>query len=551
MNRSCSMALLGALALAACSPSADEAPAFETKHSHIPTQADIDKLLAEGVEPSLRKIAKLDYWLHYKLMKATGIEKELGGEARALAALQALGDAYEKQLRGPQGQIPRMVPASFTGEGMDSGLMGASLALTPAMIASLGATSGMSNLSTAELEKAIAAGPVPLGGKDAPPGGGTATRQYTSTDVTTVVEMDVEAAGLKGKTRSKVRIDSCPDASGTITADISIDSSMQVAGKSGTSGGVSTHMRLVRHLDDNAELMAGEDKDYRRSTDIRIGGREGGDGGRMIDLTLDLAKGGDINDTSGIGLFESDEAAQVVGYARQVETTMATMVEAMLTGVDGVLGKPTWESGHCVDLQVTSSPGKRKGVTPGTTFKVEAKPRAKSDGAPTGGSVTATLSGGASLEPGGKVRADATYTYKAPDEKDKSASIAFESRSRRGVGRASAEFDTKAQHAYRVSGGGGQFHGSGTICDLEKPFTISGSGVTIQFTPSSAQGGSYTYSGNMSGFAVWGGTSYTVSADENGGSMTGTGNGCVQTPMGTRCRGGTEKYTLVPTEPCG
>ena len=119
------------------------------------------------------------------------------------------------------------------------------------------------------------------------------------------------------------------------------------------------------------------------------------------------------------------------------------------------------------------------------------------------------------------------------------------------MGRASAEFDTKAQHAYRVSGGGGQFHGSGTICDLEKPFTISGSGVTIQFTPSSAQGGSYTYSGNMSGFAVWGGTSYTVSADENGGSMTGTGNGCVQTPMGTRCRGGTEKYTLVPTEPCG
>ena len=551
MNRSVALLVSSALMLAACSPSPDPAAPVEAKQSNIPTHVDMEKLLAEGMEPSLREIARLDYWLHYKLMKATGIEKELGGEAQALAALQALGDAYEKQLRGPQDEIPRMVPASFTGEGMDSGLTGTALALTPAMIASLGATSAMSNLSAADLEKAIAAGPMPLAGKDAPPGGGTATQQYTSTDVTTVVEMDVEAAGLKGKTRSKVRIDTCPDASGTITADISIDSSMQVAGKSGTGGGVSTHMRLVRHLDDNAELMAGEDKDYRRSTDIRVGGREGGDGGRMIDLTLDSATGGDINDTSGIGLFESGEAVQVVGYARQVETTMATIVEAMLTGVDGVLGKPPWESGHCVDLQVTSSPGKRKGVAPGTTFTVDAKPRAKSDGAPTGGSVTATLSGGASLDPGGKVRADATYTYKAPDEKDKSASIAFEARSRRGVGRASAEFDTKTQRAYRVSGGGGQFHGSGTICDLEKPFTISGSGVTVQFTPSSAQGGSYTYSGNMSGFAVWGGTSYTVSADENGGSMTGTGNGCVRTPMGTRCRGGTEKYTLVPTEPCG
>ena len=81
MNRSCSMALLGALALAACSPSADEAPAFETKHSHIPTQADIDKLLAEGVEPSLRKIAKLDYWLPYKLMRATGVGSAPGGVA--------------------------------------------------------------------------------------------------------------------------------------------------------------------------------------------------------------------------------------------------------------------------------------------------------------------------------------------------------------------------------------------------------------------------------------------------------------------------------------
>ena len=54
----------------------------------------------------------------------------------------------------------------------------------------------------------------------------------------------------------------------------------------------------------------------------------------------------------------------------------------------------------------------------------------------------------------------------------------------------------------------------------------------------------------MSGFAVWGGTSYSVSADENGGSMTGSGTGCVLTPKGPRCAGGTEKYTLTAIEPC-
>ena len=37
---------------------------------------------------------------------------------------------------------------------------------------------------------------------------------------------------------------------------------------------------------------------------------------------------------------------------------------------------------------------------------------------------------------------------------------------------------------------------------------------------------------------------------ESHGSMNGSGVGCVATPKGTFCRGGTEKYTLTPIEPC-
>ena len=37
---------------------------------------------------------------------------------------------------------------------------------------------------------------------------------------------------------------------------------------------------------------------------------------------------------------------------------------------------------------------------------------------------------------------------------------------------------------------------------------------------------------------------------ENGGKITASGNGCVKTPMGTHCNGGTERYTLTPLESC-
>ena len=49
---------------------------------------------------------------------------------------------------------------------------------------------------------------------------------------------------------------------------------------------------------------------------------------------------------------------------------------------------------------------------------------------------------------------------------------------------------------------------------------------------------------------MYGNGTYTVTADENGGTLIGTGNGCVKTPMGTRCNNGTERYTLTPIDTC-
>ena len=117
-------------ALAACSrqepPASAAAPPAQSapQSVFIPTQAELEQYRADGPDPTLRKIAVADYWLHYKLMQATGIEKELGGEAQAIEALKALGDAYERRMRVAKDEVPKMIPTAFTGEGMSSGFMG-------------------------------------------------------------------------------------------------------------------------------------------------------------------------------------------------------------------------------------------------------------------------------------------------------------------------------------------------------------------------------------------------------------------------------------------
>ena len=150
-----------------------------------------------------------------------------------------------------------------------------------------------------------------------------------------------------------------------------------------------------------------------------------------------------------------------------------------------------WQSGKCVKLEVRSDPAKRKGAKPNTAYTLFAEPRAKSDGRPTGGTVKATLKGGNRLNPAGKVKADAKFDYANPDKKDQRASIDFESRSKRGVGKATLEFDTK-KGGYRIALDNGE---SITTCDITKPFSgkIGAGMITLDFTPSGDKGGSMAF----------------------------------------------------------
>lgn len=525
-------------ALMACSPapSPQTDAAIPARQDPIATavskvHAGHARLRAEDPDSTAREITALEYPAYRELMKASGLDAALGGEAAGDTALRALFASYESKARSLREELPKMLPAAYSG--IDLGYSGFGTSLV---------AGGLQNAAAVEMwDRAQQDGKTSGEFTQTAGDGSQVSMQWNGSHAssTTVFEGKLPG-GLQGKVTTKVEVTTCPDASGKIDIGFTSEAEIRASGQAGTGASIKVTANLSKYLDDDAELV-----DDQVEMDVHVDQRTFDNyEGSFVDITDTLSTskgemGTKVNKRSGKAGDASMQAAKAIA-------DMAKM--AAMQALEGA--KKGWESGSCVDLQVTSSPGKRKGVKPGTPFEIEAKPRAKSDGAPTGGSVSATLTGGASLQPSGKVRADAKYSYKAPEEKDKAASIAFEARSKRGVGRASAEFDTKPPPAYRAAGGGGEFYGTGTICDLEQPFTISGSGVTIKFSPSSASGGSYSYSGNMSGFAVWGGTSYTVSADENGGSMNGSGTGCVATPKGTFCRGGTEKYTLTPIEPC-
>ena len=106
--------------------------------------------------------------------------------------------------------------------------------------------------------------------------------------------------------------------------------------------------------------------------------------------------------------------------------------------------------------------------------------------------------------------------------------------------------------AYKADGGADDFHGTGVICDLTKPFVISGGGVTVRFTPKGNGEGDYDYDGSLEGFAVYGKGTFKIALapDGSGGKINAEGPGSVKTPMGVQTRHGEEVYTLTKTEPC-
>ncbi len=509
------------LLLAGCSPSATDTARKEAEAQ----LAEARKITPADAERYANKATDLEYPLYRSLMKAGRLDEALGGPQKAEEALHGLMGEFRHAAMGTRADLPRLIKVGGLDEQHGYGLSG------------LGASAFVSVLSgMLSTELADRTGIYETGSD-----GKTVKVQSTDAGIDLHVEYEGEFGELRGKMSTSMAYDKCPDAQGRVHVKFASKTSMS---KPGSPGGANTNITSEGYLfyDDNAEMTS----DWDMNTHVEDAAFNGKGKGSFIDATfqsstVDLQRNKiTINRASSQA---TDDDAKVVLAQRKLSELFAAMA--------GHMDSKALENGKCVTLNPTTVPGKRSGVKPNTGFEITAAPRSKLDGQPTGGTVTAKLSGGSSLSPENtKVPADAKFTYKAPGEKNQKASISFEARSKRGIGKATLDFDTN-NRAYMADGGKGVWHGNSKICNLSEPFKITGPGAVNEFTPTSETGGTYSYSGNFGGIGVFGKGTYTVKVDDSGGTLVASGPGSVKTPMGTYTATDSETYKLTPTEPCG
>jgi hypothetical protein len=202
-----------------------------------------------------------------------------------------------------------------------------------------------------------------------------------------------------------------------------------------------------------------------------------------------------------------------------------------------VTAQSTWKGGKCIKIEATS-PGD-VGVGSGT--KIPVKVRHRKDGSEVSAKLDATLVGEASIDPAVIPKTSGTLTYVAPGETGKTATIKLKATSRRGI----AMFDLTAStgsNSYRIAGGLDDWFTNTVVCDITKPFTLTGGGFTMKL--SGGYEGTYEYTGPFDAKGT--GTyemAFPYGAGKNG-EMTGWGSGTIKGGDRVYEGAGVEKYTL-------
>lgn len=487
---------LALLVLAACSrPAAEQDAASASASPAATVHAEFARLQAQSTDATARELTQLEYPLTRRLMQAGGLDAALGGEAKADAALTALYMDYERKARALQAQLPTAFAPANEGGGGGTGAEGWGGAAASTVL-------GGSQAATAAnaWENGVDRGET-TGHAESNVTGNQVSVDWTPDSVTMTTEVKADIDGLKGTVKTTVKMKTCPDPEGKVTVEFESVSSVAAGGGSANST-VRTSMDVF--VDDDANLI--DDK-----MDSESRAQQSTSSGSVVDATSTIStSSGKVESTANLGGGASAQDGQMAQGMAGMGRYAA--FSAVLMGA-----QKAWQSGKCVDLQVRSDPAKRKGARPNTAYTLFAEPRAKSDGRPTGGTVKATLNGASRLNPTGKIKADAQFDYANPEKKDQSASIDFEARSKRGVGKATLEFDTR--NGYRIVLDNGE---SITTCDITNPFSgkIGGGQITLQFTPADDKRGQMRFHfGNGRGTADTT-YDYTLSGPEE--RMTGT-----------------------------
>jgi hypothetical protein len=377
--------------------------------------------------------------------------------------------------------------------------------------------------------------------------GTTSTMEFEfggSEDGSTVLGLGLKTEstknGVKVNTDLQGRIEGndCPNAEGQVQITMKI----RLSARSGSAGYTQDQTVFIRMLvDDNAEPSAttiditqatsrgksGQEVYVETGTTIKY---DRGDvktatesNGRVIQKT-DNATAADVNEASSSGHAAAYGAA--LGAIHTAEST--------------------WKGGKCIAIEA-KSPGT---VEPSSGIEIPVNVRHKKDGSDIAAKLDVSLSGETSIDPTLIPKTPGTLMYIAPGVTGKTATIKLKATSRRGI----ATLDLSAStgtNSYRISGGLDEWYTDTVVCDITKPFTLTGThGIKVEF--SGGPSGTYKYSGTS--FSAQGSGTYEMSfpygAGKNG-TMVGRGPGTVKGGGATWKGSGTETYGLMTVDgPC-
>lgn len=326
----------------------------------------------------------------------------------------------------------------------------------------------------------------------------------------------------------------CPDAEGRVEFTIRLRSG-GAAGSAGHSSTKEAHVALV--VDDNAEIAS---IDIRASYDSSTFGPKGA--ARVAATAHYLVDG------SGDSKIEDYRITKATGdYDALRDESLRDTLALARTAVVGA--RLHWQSGNCIRLDARS-PGN---VAPGAVSAIDVKTVTKGDSAEIRAKIAVTLEGGASVEPK-HFTSPSKVTHVAVNERDRTMRIGLRATSRRGAASELLRVTTNPEQ-YQIEGGGGEFRGTGVICDLTRPFTVKGNAnIVVTFTPASERGGSYSYTGQIAGSRLFGKGAYTVRYDgDRPVGINASGAGSATSPYGTFTNSGSESYVLQHTygQECG
>lgn len=553
--RALSVALVAALALAACSSGGGAINDADASGGASDSEAAAQVAEITGLDDAARekRIQEIGADVEKQMLVLSGLAETVGGESQAVAAYDVVADqlnALALKLRAAPPAFGKLAGAAGRSAGSSS--MGAMM--FGAMVIGAMAPEAIVGGSNDVEPGAAPAHEV----KNDSSGNNSSTMTLDATTETASIDWTAQtsANGLTGKLRVQMKISPCPgpDGSFTATATLTMSSTSSTPGVTKGSN-MTVDIKVTGHVDDDARLVGHEVESTTESAEFGSGDN------KWTQVTDRSSYTGDkltaISRTQGRSAGKATpEFARGIGL-------LGMLIQMSVTPKILEAAKKGWESGRCVALEPTTEPAKRSGLAPSTNVSITAAPRSKIDGSKAGGTVVGALSGASSLDPAGtKVPADATFTYVAPGEVGASASVAFEARSKRGVAKATVSFNTSPD-AYDVSGrlasipAGTTF--TGRICDVEKPFTVTTAGDqvgTITFTPTSPTAGKLVFTGRVGNapLAMKASGTYTIAPPAGAGAtgaLTLTWRVTIIIPVvGNQTRSGTVPLTLTPRSAC-